>query len=117
MEEALMLGVALLAAISGCDGGATVCNCPAAISSIALPADISARVTSATGDTCTAVLDAPSALITLTSSGHHPCHVRIQLDDGRSEETTATFTSLGGCCASLFTVQGTAFSPTDGGAN
>ena len=114
--KALVFGVVLLAAISGCDGGNQLCNCPAAISSLSLPADISARVTSATGDTCTAILDAPAALITLTSSGHHPCHVRIQLDDGRAEETTATFTPLGGCCASLYTVQGSAFSPTDGGA-
>jgi hypothetical protein len=81
--------------------------------SIFLPATISARVRSATGDTCTPTIDATSGTIGITSTTMRPCLVRVVLDDGSVEESTVTFVQVR-CCGN--TVHGTPFEPADGGA-
>jgi hypothetical protein len=110
------IGVSFLVAlgISSCnDECSGVYNCPSITMSIPLPADISARVRSATGDTCTLTVDASAGSLGVTSTSMHPCLVRVVLDDGSVEESTATFVQLH-CCG--YTVRGTPFEPADGGA-
>ena len=110
------IGVFFLIAlgISSCNGECSgVYHCPNTTMSISLPADISARVRSATGDTCTLTVDASDGSIGITSTTMHPCVVRVVLDDGSIEESTVTFVQLH-CCG--YTVQGTPFEPADGGA-
>jgi hypothetical protein len=100
--------------ISSCNGECSgTYNCPAITMSISLPADISVRVRSATGDTCTPTVNAGAGSIGITSTTMHPCVVRVVLDDGSIEESTVTFVQLR-CCG--YTVQGTPLAPADGGA-
>ena len=110
------IGVLFLVAlgISSCNGECSgTYNCPAIRMSISLPADISVRVRSATGDTCTVTVDASGGSIGITSTTMHQCAVRVVLNDGSIEESTVTFVQLQ-CCG--YTVQGTPFEPADGGA-
>jgi hypothetical protein len=86
--------------------------CPNITSSISLPPDISARIRSATGDTCTPTVDAANGVVNISSTNERPCRVRLQLDDGTVEESDVTFVPLQ-CCGT--TVQGTPFAPVDGG--
>ena len=109
------IGVLFLVAlgISSCNGECSgTYNCPNLTMSISLPADISARVRSATGDTCTLILNASDGSIGVTSTTMHPCVLRVVLDDGSIEESTVTFVQLQ-CCG--YTVQGTPFEPADAG--
>jgi hypothetical protein len=100
--------------ISSCnDECSGVYACPNLTMSISLPADISARVRSATGDTCTVTVDGSEGWIGITSTTMHPCLVRVVLDDGSTEESTVTFVPIH-CCG--YTVQGTPFESADGGA-
>jgi hypothetical protein len=110
------IGVFFLVAvgISSCnDECSGVYHCPNITMSIFLPADISSRVRSATGDTCKLTVDASDGSIGITSTTMHPCLVRVVLDDGSIEESTVTFVQLH-CCG--YTVRGTPVEPADGGA-
>ncbi len=90
-------------------------HCLAGVTSITLPSDISARVMSATGDTCDAQTDATPGSIFLTSATHKPCHIEIRLDDGTTRSSTVTFQSLDDCCND-YTATATSFEAVDGGA-
>jgi hypothetical protein len=87
--------------------------CPNITTSIPLAADISARVRSATGDTCTPTVYVSDGSIGIASTTMHPCLVRLVLDDGSIEEGTVTFVQVH-CCG--YTVQGMPFEPADSGA-
>ena len=102
----------LTIALSACDDGqcSGLYNCPAITTSISAPADISARITSATGDTCTPTVDASGGSIDITSKTMRPCLVRVTLDNGAVEESMVTFEQLH-CCG--FTVVGTPFTSPD----
>jgi len=119
MKMLTYLVLSLAAAALACERDSPVeCNCPNAGSSIPLPSDISARVISAVGDTCTAELNGGAGYVNVYSSGERPCRVTIQLDDGTVRESAVTFTRLGGCCGSLDAVSGTPFTMTfDGGSD
>ena len=99
-------------ALSACDDGpcSGVYSCPAMTNSISPPADISARITSAAGDTCTPTVEASDGSIGIASKTMRPCLVRVTLDDGAVEESMVTFEQLH-CCGS--TVVGTPFTRAD----
>jgi hypothetical protein len=109
---ALLLG---LCAVSSCsDHCSGNYNCPAITMSIPVPADISARVRSASGDTCTPTLDTHFPEVDIASSSRRPCRVLLHLDDGTIEESGATFEELP-CCG--YTVRSTPFESPDAGAD
>ena len=112
--NAISAGFLVAFAIVGCnDECSGVYNCPNITTSISLPTDIYARVTSASGDTCTAAVHAGFAELDIASTTKRPCHVSVQLDDGSVETSDVTFVELR-CCGT--TVRGTPFAPVDGGA-
>jgi hypothetical protein len=112
--QAISVGFLGILASSSCnDTCSGIYNCPNISTSISLPADISARVTSASGDTCTPTVDAPFAQVDIASTTKRPCHVSVQLDDGSVETSDVTFVELP-CCGT--TVRGTPLAPVDGGA-
>jgi hypothetical protein len=101
-------------AVSGCnDDCSGTYHCPAMTMSIVLPPDISARVRSAAGDTCTPTVDTTFPAIDIASTTRRPCRVTVQLDDGTVEQSDVTFEPLH-CCG--YTVTSTGFSPADAGA-
>jgi hypothetical protein len=106
-----LLAIAAIA-LSACDDGpcSGAYNCPAITNSISPPADISAWITSATGDTCTPTVNASDGSIGIASKTMRPCLVRVTLDNGAVEESMVTFEQLH-CCG--FTVVGTPFTSPD----
>jgi hypothetical protein len=103
-------------ALSACDAGqcSGVYNCPFITHSISPPTDISVRITSAKGDTCTPTVDATDGSIAIASQTMRPCLVRVTLDDGAVEESMVTFEQRP-CCG--FTVVGTPFTSSDAGTD
>jgi hypothetical protein len=99
-------------ALSACDDGqcSGVYNCPNITNSISPPPDISARITSATGDTCTPTVDASDGSIGIASKTMRPCVVRVTLEGGAVEESMVTFEPRH-CCG--VTIVGTPFTSTD----
>jgi hypothetical protein len=102
-------------ALVGCnDDCSGTYHCPAlGGSSILVPSDISARVRSASGDTCTPTVDPTSGTVGIDSSSKRPCRVSLVLDDGTVAQSDVTFVPLHCCGVQL---QATPFTPADGGA-
>jgi len=99
--------------IGKCSG---IYNCPLGGATIMIPTDISARITSASGDTCQADAEPSTGFIRLTSNALKACHVEVRLDDGTTRLTTVTFHSLDDCCGD-YTASAAGFEADDGGAN
>jgi hypothetical protein len=104
-----------LGGVWGCNDKCTgTYECPIDGAFITLPSDISARVTSAKGDTCDPQIDTVGNPLRITSVTYKPCHVVVQLDDGTTRSSTVTFQSLDDCCNG-HTATATPFEATDGG--
>jgi hypothetical protein len=102
--------VSVVMATLGCGSSSQICNCPNfGGASVSLPADIQAKISSVTGDTCSLATIDPTRGVVLTATRAGDCHVRIALSDGEILAVTETFKSPGGCCASeYYAVDGSA---------
>jgi hypothetical protein len=116
MRIGALVSLATLAQI-GCGSTPAECHCPAGITHLALPREISSVVTKVSGDSCASAGDSQDGTVLLTASTATPCHVTIDLADGTELTTTVTFTSVGGCCASEYVgTDSSPFEHADGGS-